>query len=121
MLACIDSADSSLRISTISDVQTYSSEQKGVQRLPTLLVQEAAAEPGSALFANQFENLANFRAHLRTGREIWRQTCGRLHAFVSGAGTGGTIAGISCYLKSQNPRIQVRGTSFFGVGSVVSS
>ncbi|BDA42261.1 Cysteine synthase 2 [Coccomyxa sp. Obi] len=68
---------------------------------------EAVAEPGSALFANQFENLANFRAHLRTGREIWHQTRGRLHAFISGAGTGGTIAGISCYLKSQDPRIKV--------------
>ena len=60
------------------------------------------------MFANQFENLANFRAHLQTGREIWRQTRGRLHAFVSGAGTGGTVAGVSCYLKSQDPRIKVR-------------
>ena len=43
----------------------------------------------------------------RAGREIWEQTHGRLSAFVCGAGTGGTIAGVSMYLKSQNPAVQV--------------
>ena len=70
--------------------------------------QAAAAEPpGSALFADQFENLANFRAHLRTGREIISQTRGALHAFVAGAGTGGTIAGVSRALKAHDPHIKV--------------
>lgn len=51
-------------------------------------------------FADQFENLANFRAHYAwTGPEIWEQTEGKLHAFVAAAGTGGTIAGISRFLK----------------------
>lgn len=51
-------------------------------------------------FADQFENLANFRAHYHgTGPEIWRQVDGKLHAFVAAAGTGGTLAGISCFLK----------------------
>jgi len=65
-------------------------------------------EPGSggsggsgAVFCDQFETGANFRAHLETtGPEIWRQTCGRVDAFVCGAGTGGTLAGVAAHLKS---------------------
>lgn len=51
-------------------------------------------------FADQFENLANFRAHYEgTGPEIWEQTNGNLDAFVAAAGTGGTVAGVSRFLK----------------------
>ncbi|XP_038990040.1 cysteine synthase 2 [Phoenix dactylifera] len=58
-------------------------------------------------FADQFENLANFQAHYEwTGPEIWEQTRGRLHAFVAAAGTGGTVAGISRFLKEKNPNIK---------------
>lgn len=54
-----------------------------------------------AFFADQFETEANFDAHYQnTGPEIWRQTSGRIDAFVTGAGTGGTLAGVSAYLKS---------------------
>lgn len=50
-------------------------------------------------FADQFENLANFRAHYEgTGPEIWEQTGSNLHAFVAAAGTGGTVAGVSRFL-----------------------
>ncbi|RDB25008.1 Cysteine synthase 2 [Hypsizygus marmoreus] len=59
-------------------------------------------------FADQFENRSNFDAHFDgTGPEIWRQTNGRVDAFVSGAGTGGTIAGIGRYLKSMNENVVV--------------
>lgn len=66
----------------------------------------AAQEPNS-IFADQFENLANFRAHLQTGQELWQQCRQQLHGFVCGAGTGGTIAGISTYLKQQCSSVQI--------------
>ncbi|KAG1751268.1 tryptophan synthase beta subunit-like PLP-dependent enzyme [Suillus paluster] len=59
-------------------------------------------------FADQFENRSNFEAHYDgTGPEIWRQTNGHVDAFVSGAGTGGTIAGIGRFLKSMDDKVQV--------------
>ncbi len=65
-----------------------------------------AAEMDNTIWANQFDNLANREAHLTTtGPEIWRDTDGKIDAFVSTAGTGGTIAGTSIYLKSKNPKI----------------
>ncbi|KAG9120945.1 hypothetical protein FRC07_003309, partial [Ceratobasidium sp. 392] len=59
-------------------------------------------------FADQFESPANYSAHLHsTGPELWRQCSGRLDAFVSGAGTGGTIAGVGKFLKAQDQDIKV--------------
>jgi cysteine synthase len=61
-----------------------------------------------AYFTNQFENLDNAKVHeLTTGPEIYRQTNGLLDCFLCGAGTGGTLAGVSKYLKQKNPNIQV--------------
>jgi cysteine synthase A len=62
--------------------------------------------PG-AFWANQFDNLTNRETHRRTtASEIWRQTDGRVTAFVSAVGTGGTLAGTSIGLKEFNPRIK---------------
>ncbi|CAG9460987.1 unnamed protein product [Pedinophyceae sp. YPF-701] len=64
-----------------------------------------APNPPGGVFADQFENAANLDAHLATGEEIWRQTGGRIDAFVSGAGTGGTLAGVSRALKQRDPAV----------------
>jgi len=65
-----------------------------------------ADEMDNAIWANQFDNLANREAHRdTTGPEIWRDTDGKVDAFVSTSGTGGTIAGTSMFLKSKNPNI----------------
>lgn len=59
-------------------------------------------DPPRGLFADQFENLSNLRAHSEgTAQEIWTQTAGRVDAFISGAGTGGTIAGVGRVLKER--------------------
>jgi cysteine synthase A len=66
----------------------------------------AASEPNGALWANQWDNLANCRAHVEgTGPEIWLQTSGRIDGFTCAIGTGGTLAGISIALKDRNPDI----------------
>jgi len=67
-----------------------------------------AASLPNAVWANQFDNVANRLAHYdATGPEIWRQTDGRVDAFTCAVGTGGTLAGVSRYLKQMNPRIRI--------------
>jgi cysteine synthase A len=66
----------------------------------------AATLPG-AYWTNQFDNTANRRAHFdTTGPEIWEQTAGRVDAFVAASGTGGTLGGVSEYLKSRSARVR---------------
>ena len=66
-----------------------------------------AAELENAIWANQFDNLANRRAHYETtGPEIWTQTDGKIDAWTTATGTGGTYAGVTLYLKKQNPAIK---------------
>ncbi|CAN6313593.1 unnamed protein product [Urochloa humidicola] len=68
---------------------------------------DPSCDSKGGFFADQFENLANYRAHYEwTGPEIWEQTKGSLHAFAAAAGTGGTIAGVSRYLKEKNRSIK---------------
>src|SRR5215469_3587610 len=61
----------------------------------------------NAIWADQFNNLANREAHYETtGPEIWRDAAGAVDAFVAAAGTGGTFAGIASFLKDQNPQVR---------------
>lgn len=67
-----------------------------------------AAELDNAIWANQFDNLANRQSHYETtGPEIWQQTDGKIDAWVAATGTGGTYAGVALYLKEKNPAIKV--------------
>src|ERR1700693_4768692 len=67
----------------------------------------AEATP-NAIWANQFDNVVNRQAHYETtGPEIWRDTAGKVDAFVSAVGTGGTRAGTGRYLKERDPKVRI--------------
>ncbi len=64
--------------------------------------------PGGAVWANQFDNVVNRRAHLEgTGPEIWEQTGGRIDGFICAVGSGGTLGGVSLALKARNKDVQI--------------
>ncbi|MBI5120213.1 MAG: cysteine synthase A [Rhodospirillales bacterium] len=66
------------------------------------------AQELGGFWANQFDNVANREGHrLTTGPEIWEQTGGRLDAFVSAVGTGGTLAGVGLALKERDPKVRI--------------
>jgi len=68
----------------------------------------AREHPQGAIFANQFDNVANRAMHVRTtGPEIWEQTGGRIDGFVSAVGTGGTLAGVAIALRERNPGVAI--------------
>src|SRR5947209_2211639 len=65
-------------------------------------------EPNGVLFADQWNNLDNPKAHyVSTGPEIWEETGGKVDAFICSIGTGGTLAGASSYLREQNKEITI--------------
>jgi cysteine synthase A len=66
------------------------------------------AEELGAMWANQFDNVANRQAHVETtGPEIWEQTNGRVDGFICAVGSGGTLAGVAQALRERNPRVQI--------------
>ncbi len=78
------------------------------QSLPSPVMTDEYVDPPRGLFADQFENESNFLAHLEgTGPEIWQQTEGVIDAFVAGAGTGGTIAGVGKCLKGHRDSVEI--------------
>jgi len=77
----------------------------------------AATAPNGAIWANQFDNLANRRGHYETtGPEIWRQTEGKVDGFVCSVGTGGTLSGTGLALKERNPAVKVYLSDCMGSG-----
>lgn len=68
----------------------------------------AKTEPNGAIWANQFDNVANRQGHIETtGPEIWQQTDGKVDGFTCAVGTGGTLAGVAIALKQRNPKIRI--------------
>lgn len=69
----------------------------------------------NSFYPNQYDNLSNKKAHyLSTGPEIWEQTEHKITHYAAGVGTGGTICGVSKYLKEQNPNLQTIGIDSYG-------
>lgn len=73
-----------------------------------LAEQLAKTEPNGAIWANQFDNVANRDGHIETtAQEIWRQTDGKIDGFVSAVGTGGTLAGVAAGLRQNSNAVKV--------------
>ncbi|MBN8925988.1 MAG: cysteine synthase A [Rhodospirillales bacterium 69-11] len=71
-------------------------------------VSRRLAEETGAVWANQFDNLANREGHRTAmGPEIWRQTGGKIDAFTCACGTGGTLAGVAMALKAEKPEVRI--------------
>ncbi|HRW61056.1 MAG TPA: cysteine synthase A [Defluviicoccus sp.] len=86
----------------------YSNPDNYVKVSGRLAAEMAAAEPNGAIWANQFDNVANREGHrTTTGPEIWRQTEGRVDGFICAVGTGGTLAGVGMFLKQQKPEVVI--------------
>jgi cysteine synthase A len=86
----------------------YSNPNNYVKLSGRLAEQLARSEENGAIWANQFDNVANRQGHAETtGPEIWQQTDGKVDGFVSAVGTGGTLAGVAIALKARNPKIRI--------------
>ena len=86
----------------------YANPMNYVRYSEKLAAEVAAAEPKGAIWANQFDNIANRRAHYETtGPEIWTDTNGKVDAFVASVGTGGTLCGTAMALKERNKNVKV--------------
>jgi cysteine synthase len=86
----------------------YSNANNYVKISGRLAAQLARTSTNGAIWANQFDNVANRQGHVETtGPEIWRQTDGKVDGFVCSVGTGGTLAGIGIALKSYNKAVRI--------------
>jgi cysteine synthase A len=86
----------------------YANPMNYVRYSERLAAEIAAQEPNGAIWANQFDNTANRRAHYETtGPEIWEQTAGKVDAFVCSVGTGGTLCGTAMALKERSAKVRI--------------
>jgi cysteine synthase A len=97
------------------DALPYSNPANYVRYSGALAAERARTEPNGAVWANQFDNVANREAHYRTtGPEIWDQTGGKVDGFVSAVGSGGTLAGVAMALREHNPHVAIALADPFG-------
>jgi cysteine synthase len=93
----------------------YSNLNNYVKVSGRLADQLEKTEPNGAIWANQFDNVANRDGHVRTtGPEIWNQTDGKVDGFTCAVGTGGTLAGVGIALKERNRSIKIALADPFG-------
>jgi cysteine synthase A len=86
----------------------YANPGNYVRYSETLAKEIAGKEPNGAIWANQFDNVANRDGHYRTtGREIWEQTDGKVDGFTCSVGTGGTLAGVALALKERSKNVHI--------------
>jgi cysteine synthase A len=87
---------------------SYSDPNHYIHTAQRLAEKLADKEENGAVWARQFDNLANMEIHQRTtGAEIWEQTDGKVDGFICAVGTGGTLAGVSTALKERNPNVTI--------------
>jgi cysteine synthase len=93
----------------------YANPNNYVKVSGRLADQLAKSEPNGAIWANQFDNVANRDGHLQTtGPEIWNQTDGKVDGFTCAVGTGGTLAGVGIALKERNRSVKIALADPFG-------
>jgi cysteine synthase len=86
----------------------YANPNNYVKLSGRLAAELAKTEPNGAIWANQFDNVANRNGHVQTtGPEIWNQTDGKVDGFTCAVGTGGTLAGVAIALKERNKSIRI--------------
>ncbi len=90
------------------DAVPYSNPDNYVRYSGRLAEEKARTEPAGAIWANQFDNVANRQAHIETtAPEIWDQTQGRVDGFVSAVGSGGTLAGVAMGLRQKKAGVAI--------------
>ena len=86
----------------------YANPNNYVKVSGRLAEQLAKTETNGAIWANQFDNVANRQGHVETtGPEIWEQTDGKVDGFICAVGTGGTLAGVAMALKARNKNVRI--------------
>jgi cysteine synthase A len=90
------------------DAVPYTDPGNYVHASRRIAEERARTEPHGAIWANQFDNVANRNAHYETtGREIWEQTEGKVDGFICAVGSGGTLGGVAFALKERNPDVKI--------------